>query len=336
MKNIVFKQKNKNKVNKQQNIILMKKIVALSIFAMISSFTFAQQVSLNSHYMLNDFVLNPAFAGAHKDVVPLTLTVRKQWTGFNGAPITQQFSANADIGANFGLGLHFFNDLTGPTRRTGFNLATSYKIPLDYSRRHSIRFGLSFILFEHVFDRNKLTYEMPYDNTIDQIYNQNIIPDANFGMLYMRDSTIYGGFSVWNLIQSRADITHVSSTYNNNINRLYYLYGGYNYSINPDVMLKPSMLLQFQGNAPASFDVNVITKYKNMYWGGISYRYQDAVVIILGIDWNKFTFAYSYDITTSDIRKYSGGSHEFTFGYALDGKGMKFLDGLVRKRSSYE
>jgi type IX secretion system PorP/SprF family membrane protein len=96
------------------------------------------------------------------------------------------------------------------------------------------------------------------------------------------------------------------------------------------------MLLQFQGNAPASFDVNVITKYKNMYWGGISYRYQDAVVIILGIDWNKFTFAYSYDITTSDIRKYSGGSHEFTFGYALDGKGMKFLDGLVRKRSSYE
>ena len=313
----------------------MKKIVALSIFAMVSSFTFAQQVSLNSHYMLNEFVLNPAFAGAHENYMPLTLTVRKQWTGFTGAPITQQFSGNANVGGNFGMGLHFFNDLTGPTRRTGFNFATSYKIPLDLSRRHSIRFGLSFLLYEHVYDRNKLTYEAPSDNTIDQVYNQNIIPDANFGMLYMRDSTIYGGFSVWNLIQSRADITNVSSSTNNNIHRLYYLYGGYNYTIDKDFTLKPSLLLQFQANTPASFDINVITRYQNMYWGGISYRYKDAVVLIVGVDWNKFTFAYSYDITTSDIRKYSGGSHEFTFGYALDSRGMRFLDGLTRKKSSY-
>lgn len=313
----------------------MKKIVAIAIIAMASSFTFGQQVSLNSHYMLNDFVLNPAFAGSHQDVVPITLTIRKQWTGFTGAPITQQFSMNANVGANFGAGLHVFNDLTGPTRRTGFNLATSYALPLDYSRRHTLRFGLSFILFEHVYDRNKLTYEMPNDNTIDQLYNQNIIPDANFGMLYTKDTTIYAGFSVWNLIQSRADITNVTTAYNNNINRLYYLYGGYNYTINPDWMLKPSMLLQFQANAPASFDINVITKYQNMYWGGISYRYNDAIVAIIGIDWKKFTFAYSYDITTSDIRKYSGGSHEITLGYALEGKGFRFLDGLVRKKSSY-
>lgn len=324
-----------NKVNKQQNNMVMKKIVAISIFALVSIYTYGQQVSLNSHYMLNEFVLNPAFAGAQKDIVPLTLTVRKQWAGFDGAPITQHFSGNANVGANFGMGLHFFNDLTGPTRRTGFNLATSYNIPLDFSRKHTLRFGLSFILFEHVYDRNKLTYEMPNDNTIDQLYNQNIIPDANFGMVYTKDTTIYAGFSVWNLIQSRADITNVTSAYNNKINRLYYLYGGYNYAIDGDWMLKPSMLLQFQGNAPASFDVNVITKYQNMYWGGISYRYQDAVAVIVGIDWNKMRFAYSYDITTSDIRKYSAGSHEFTFGYALNGKGMRFLDGLVRKRSSY-
>ncbi len=325
----------KNKVNKQQNRNLMKKIVAIAVLAMAGNFTFGQQVSLNSHYMLNDFVLNPAFAGSHQDVIPLTLTIRKQWTGFTGAPITQQFSGNANIGANFGAGLHIFNDLTGPTRRTGFNLATSYAIPLDYSRKHSLRFGLAFILFEHVYDRNKLTYETPNDNTIDQLYNQNIIPDANFGMLYTKDTTIYAGFSVWNLIQSRADITNVTSSYNNNINRLYYLYGGYNYTINADWMLKPSMLLQFQANAPASFDINVLAKYRSMYWGGISYRYQDAVVVLIGIDWNKFTFAYSYDITTSDIRKYSGGSHEITLGYALDGKGFRFLDKLVLKKSSY-
>ena len=324
-----------NEVNKQQNNTVMKKIVTLSFLTFMSIFLFGQQVSLNSHYMLNDFVLNPAFAGVRKDIIPLTLTIRKQWTGFNGAPITQHFSGNADVGGNFGMGIHFFNDLTGPTRRTGFNFATSYNIPLDYSRKHSLRFGLSFILFEHVYDRNKLTYEEPNDNTIDQLYNQNIIPDANFGMLYTKDTTIYAGFSVWNLIQSRADLSNVRDAYNNKINRLYYFYGGYNYAIDANWMLKPSMLLQFQANAPASFDINVITKYQNMYWGGLSYRYNDAIAIIIGIDWNKFTFAYSYDVTTSDIKKYSSGSHEITLGYALNGSGLRFLDRLNRKKSSY-
>jgi type IX secretion system PorP/SprF family membrane protein len=314
----------------------MKKLsITLVILTMFGYFSQAQQVSLNSHYMINDFILNPAIAGSNPEYIPLTMTVRKQWAGFQGAPITQHFTTHADVGGDFGLGLHFFNDLTGPTRRSGFNLATSYGLQLDNKNEHRLRFGLSFVLFEHVFDRNKITYEQPYDPTIETNYNQHIIPDANFGMFYHKDSTIFGGFSVMHLVQSRRDLTSVSSAFENGINRMYYLYGGYNYKIDEDFTLRPSLLMQFQANAPLSFDVNTLVEYQYTYWGGVSYRFKDAVAIILGMNYNNFTFAYSYDITTSDIRRYSSGSHEITLGYKISNHGAKFMDKLIRKRSSF-
>ncbi len=314
----------------------MKKLTLTLMTMIVFGFSsWSQQVSLNSHYMLNDFILNPAIAGSNPEFIPLTMTIRKQWAGFNGAPITQHFTGHADVGADFGLGLHFFNDLTGPTRRSGFDFAMSYGLQLDEKNEHRLRFGLSFVLMEHVFDRNKITYEQPSDPTIDGVYVQNIIPDANFGIFYHKDSTIFGGISVMNLIQSRKDITNISNTFNNRIDRTYYLYGGYNYLINQDFMLRPSLLMQFQANAPMSFDVNCLVEYRYTYWGGLSYRYQDAVAVILGINWNNFMFAYSYDITTSDIRKYSSGSHEITLGYRINNQGAKFMDRLLRKRSSF-
>lgn len=313
----------------------MKKLFITLIVTLMFSQIFAQQISLNSHYMLNDFILNPAIAGSDADFIPMNMTVRKQWAGFSGAPITQHFTTHADVGADFGLGLHFFNDLTGPTRRSGFNFAASYGLQLDNTNAHRLRFGLSFVLFEHVFDRNRITYEEEYDPTIENTFNQHIIPDANFGIYYHKDTTIFGGFSVMHLVQSRRDITEISHRFNNPINRMYYLYGGYNYAINEDMMLRPSLLLQFQANAPLSFDVNCIFEYQSTYWGGISYRFKDAAAVIIGLNWNNFSFAYSYDITTSDIRRYSYGSHELTVGYKISNDGAKFMNRLIRKRSSF-
>ena len=48
----------------------------------------AQQVSLNSQYLFNEYILNPAAVGS-KDYTPVQLNFRKQWTNFPGAPTTQ-------------------------------------------------------------------------------------------------------------------------------------------------------------------------------------------------------------------------------------------------------
>jgi hypothetical protein len=49
---------------------------------------------------------------------------------------------------------------------------------------------------------------------------------------------------------------------------------------------------------------------------GISWRSGDAFITFIDIQISeKFHFAYSYDWTSSDISRYSNGSHEFMINY---------------------
>ena len=55
-------------------------------------------------------------------------------------------------------------------------------------------------------------------------------------------------------------------------------------------------------------------RYNKFLSAGVGYRYQDAVMVMLGADYKNFFFGYSYDYNTSAIRT-AGGSHEVFVGY---------------------
>jgi len=70
--------------------------------------------------------------------------------------------------------------------------------------------------------------------------------------------------------------------------------------------------------APSTVDVNIKANYKNQLWGGLSYRTNDALVIIAGYNIKeKINVSYSYDVTLSKINSYSAGSHEIVVGYKV-------------------
>jgi hypothetical protein len=51
-------------------------------------------------------------------------------------------------------------------------------------------------------------------------------------------------------------------------------------------------------------------------WIGLSCRTNDAFIVMAGYLYkNKINIAYSYDFTTSGIRKHSDGSHEIVLEY---------------------
>ena len=70
----------------------MKIVLFISIVIIGSAFS-AQQLSFNSQYMLNQYMINPAAAGQHLEA-PISLSVRQQWAGIQGAPVTQFISFN--------------------------------------------------------------------------------------------------------------------------------------------------------------------------------------------------------------------------------------------------
>ena len=81
-------------------------------FALLFSitFSFAQQESGFSHYMFNHQAINPGYAGS-RGLSSFTSVLRSQWSGIEGAPITQTLSFNAPITSKkLGFGLSILND----------------------------------------------------------------------------------------------------------------------------------------------------------------------------------------------------------------------------------
>jgi hypothetical protein len=52
-----------------------------------------------------------------------------------------------------------------------------------------------------------------------------------------------------------------------------------------------------------------------MFYAGLAYRHLDAVSILAGYKNKNFVVGYSYDYTTTELNKYSTGSHELVLSY---------------------
>jgi hypothetical protein len=56
-----------------------------------------------------------------------------------------------------------------------------------------------------------------------------------------------------------------------------------------------------------------MARYNNKVWGGVTYRIQDAVAIMVGVTYKDIEIGYAYDIPTSRIA--ATGSHEIMARY---------------------
>ncbi len=63
--------------------------------------------------------------------------------------------------------------------------------------------------------------------------------------------------------------------------------------------------------------------YNKMIWLGVGYRTEDAIAPIIGYQYqfpkgnSMLKIGYSYDVTTSELKNYSSGSHEIMLNYCF-------------------
>jgi hypothetical protein len=67
-------------------------------------------------------------------------------------------------------------------------------------------------------------------------------------------------------------------------------------------------------------DYTLRATYDHKFWGGVTYRPGDAVVMMVGADVGNIRLGYAYDIGISPLAKASNGSHELmvTYSYKID------------------
>src|SRR6185503_14699512 len=108
----------------------MKKNFLVVLLLCVMSISKAQQLQTSSLSDMQGMFHNPAMAGmTMKGMVGVTY--RNQWAGVSGNPKTATiFGSIALTEQKIGLGAYVYNDQTGPTSRTGVQLAFAKHIPL--------------------------------------------------------------------------------------------------------------------------------------------------------------------------------------------------------------
>jgi type IX secretion system PorP/SprF family membrane protein len=209
---------------------MMKRIFSAILFALALTPAFAQQRPLQSLYMFDPLVINPAYAGTHVQLSG-TAIYRNQWVNFDGAPKTFTGSIHSGFRkARVGVGLLFGNDNIGVHSDNSLYGIYSYKLKLtDRKGGGLLSFGL-----QAGFNSLKSDYfkTRPRDGTeIGAISKFN----WNFGSgIFYRNRNVYAGFSVPYMLQNKvigvsnltADtIQHITPT--GKQQRYYYLLGGF-------------------------------------------------------------------------------------------------------------
>ncbi len=274
----------------------------------------AQQLPHYSNYMLNNYAMNPAVGGTNPYFEGVSNN-RYQWIGITDAPRTYILTVNGPTKSlNVGLGGLLFTDIVGPTRRTGFYLSYAYHLKL--TEKIKLSMGLSAGALQFMVDASKINLRDPSDNVISNGIQSKITPDFGAGLYaYSIDKKWYAGISVPQILQNRIRFDEVYSSALSKLATHFYATGGYTYHLNEKIKLEPSIMLKYVKPAPLQFDIGLRAVYRDKFWIGGAFRYLDAISAMVGYTLQQnLTFAYSYDFTTSNIRKYSTGTHEFVVG----------------------
>lgn len=274
----------------------------------------AQQLPQYSNYMVNDYVMNPAIGGTNNYFEGKSSN-RYQWIGITDAPRTYILSVNGPAkNLKMGLGGLLFTDIVGPTRRTGFYLSYAYQ--LKVSEKVKVSLGLSGGLLQFMVDGSKITLRDPSDMVISNGLQSVLLPDFGAGIyVYSTDKKWYAGASVPQILQNKIKFFDNTTSTLSKLATHYYATAGYKFNLNEDFVIEPSTCLKYVKPAPLQFDIGVRAIYKEKIWLGAAFRYLDAVSAMVGYTMQEnITFAYSYDFTMTNIKKYSTGTHELMIG----------------------
>jgi type IX secretion system PorP/SprF family membrane protein len=279
----------------------------------------AQQSIVYSQYIFNGLLINPAYAGSHVQL-SATLTYRNQWVNFDGAPQTTTLGVHSTVRRDkVGLGLLMTSDKIGSYSNKGVFASYAYIIKNPFGGVLSLGVQAGFNNFKA--DYSALNSKSAGDPLFNAVINE-FKPNFGGGIFYYT-KRMFAGFSVPVILKydQLASVNLAQLTQP----RYYYLHAGTTKSLDRDEKFKvsPSILLRVQDGTPLSGDLNLNLIFYDQISIGSSYRSGDGIVSFVNFKLSeKFYFAYSYDWTVSEIRRYSKGSHELMLNYRVRLRGI--------------
>jgi type IX secretion system PorP/SprF family membrane protein len=280
---------------------------------------YAQQAPVFTHHTNTNMFVNPGFAGLGEGIC-LNGIVRQQWAGFEDAdgnqvaPETFLITGDAPVKLlRGGLGGSIMQDKIGFYNDIGVNIGYAYHLDVGGA---NLGIGAAINFLNRTLDFSKFNPQTTGDPALLTGSQSDMLFDANVGLFWQVPDNYYIGISVTSLLQSRGKTLSDQSGASFVGDRTFYFVTGYEFRFAGIPAYEFTPALSIMTNAVATqFNFSGTVSYNKKFWGGVNYRFQESVGLLVGLSIKDFRFGYAYDINTLGYGV--PGSHEISLGYCF-------------------
>ena len=293
----------------------------MAILSIIANFSLSAQVDaqLTQYFEIPNYY-NPSAIGT-TDFIKIRGDMRMQWVGIENAPQSIALAADMPfklLNQRFGVGLVMQNETLGLYSNMVLGAQLGYKFKLlkgEFSA--GVQVGLLNQKFKgtEVFIPDNDDYHESADDAIPTTDIGGNALDLGVGVFYTH-KLFWAGVSCTHITSPTITLNAESGEGGNEKNyefkadRTLYFMAGSNIPLKNTLFeIIPSVLVR----SDFSFITGEITgrvRYNKFLLAGIGYRYDDAIMAMIGAEYKNFYLGYSYDYHMSEIAKASSGSHE--------------------------
>ncbi|GGI56587.1 PorP/SprF family type IX secretion system membrane protein [Winogradskyella haliclonae] len=326
----------------------LKNICLVALIGMMSFLSYSQEgMPVYSDYLTdNYYLIHPSMAGV-ANCAKVRLTARQQWFGVDDAPSLQTLSAHSRLGDGpSAIGAIVYNDENGFHSNTGAYVTYAHHLLLSRNEvdLNMISFGLSAGFIQYKLDETSFLAPGEFDQLIAGIEQSATNFNVDVGMSY-HFLDFYAHATAKNILNNEGINFNEQGFSFNNLRTYLLSVGNVFQKYGSDWSFEPSLMYMYRdATEESSIDVN-IKAYREVdfgkVWGGLSYRRSlDGAQFLegntvssqklqyftpfIGVDYNQFTFAYTYSYQANTINFNTGGFHQITLGYNFNCRREKY------------
>lgn len=328
----------------------MKKTTTILGMLICISFCAKAQDPHFSQFFSSPLTLNPAYTGKFDGTVRVAGNYRNQWPAFNNVYTTYTASIDFAILKNklpdydtWGIGFLALNDKAGGgiLTNTYVGLSTSYHKALDEDGFQQIGIGFQGTYGQKRLDNSKLLFEdmltpFGFTGVTADIFNTDNLNinyfDLNAGLIYSGSTTEYNNFYIG------ASMYHINRPKESfkggswNIAPRTTLNAGGYFPVSDILTLHTSGIYQVQNKSTETVIGAAVSApldsesedLSNVYLGSW-YRFGDAIIPYVGLEFSGLRLGASYDINVSSLKagSQSRGGMEISLIYIKRPAGYK-------------
>jgi len=308
----------------------MRKYILVVCTLLLAGFLKAQDPHF-SQFFSSPLTLNPAFTGKFDGQWRLAANHRDQWPSIPKAYVTTSASVDFPIlakripdGDVFGLGVSGVSDASANSalKLNYGSLSLSYHRALDEDGYNTIGAGFQGTYSSMVLDVTKLTFEsMLTQNGFTDESKREVLTngknqsyfDVNAGILYSGSTNgtnnFYLGASMYHINRPKVSFKDKNWYLSGRIT----IHGGGSFPVSDVVAINTSIIHQIQNKASettlgAALSLNANpgeVNPTNVYIGSW-YRFNDAIIPYVGLEFVGLRIGVSYDVNTSSLKAATG------------------------------